>query len=185
VYGRKLPFKLISLYEWLNEKRKAGEITVKKPLGIKTTLHESCYVSELGDNFARVLHDVYASAGAEIIDLPHHGNCNLSCGTVSILRTLYLPKSLWKEQWKKYREVKGTGIRDMAVNCPGCFITLSFTNRLAGIKLHYMSDELLKAYGDTITKPLSRRMPLFVKAFMKHPLLPFRHVDAEVSTGSS
>jgi len=183
VYGRELPFKLISLYEWLNEKREAGQITLKKPLNLKTTLHESCYVSELGDGFARDLRAVYKSAGTDIVELPHHGDCNLSCGAVSVLRTLNLPKSLFKEQWKKYKEVKGTGMKDMAVNCPGCFITLSFTNRIAGIKLHYMPDELLKAYGDTITKPLSRRIPLF-RAFIKHPTLPLRHVDAEVSPES-
>ena len=185
VYGRELPFKLISLYEWLNEKRKTGEITLKKPLKLKTTLHESCYVSELGNNFAQTLHEIYASAGAEIVDLPHHGDNNLSCGAVSVLRTLNLPKSLFKEQWKKYKEVKGTGMKEMAVNCPGCFITLSFTNRIAGIKLHYMPDELLKAYGDTITKPLSRRIPLFIRAFIKHPSLPLRHVDAEASPETS
>lgn len=185
VYGRELPFKLISLYEWLNEKRESGKITVKKPLNLKTTLHESCYVSEMGDGFARDLRTVYKSAGADIVELPHHGDCNLSCGAVSVLRTLNLPKSLFKEQWKKYREVKGTGIKDMAVNCPGCFITLSFTNRIAGIKLHYMPDELLKAYGDTITKPLSRRIPLFIRAFIKHPTLPLRHDDADVSPVSS
>ncbi len=185
VYGKKLPFKLISLYEWLNEKRESGKITVKKPLNLKTTLHESCYVSELGENFSHNLRAIYTSTGAKIIELPHHGDCNLSCGAVSVLRTLNLSKSLFKEQWIKYREVKKTGIRDMAVNCPGCFLTLSFTNRLAGIKLHYMPDELLEAYGDSITKPLSTRMPLLIRAFMKHPTLPLKHVDAEVSPGSS
>ncbi|MDI6743198.1 MAG: (Fe-S)-binding protein [Smithella sp.] len=181
VYGKKLPFKLISLYEWLNEKRESGKITLKKPLNLKTTLHESCYVSELGNEFAQDLRTVYKSAGVDIVELSHHGDCNLSCGAVSVLRTLNLPKSLFKEQSKKYKEVKKTGIRHMAVNCPGCFITLSFTNRFAGIKLHYMPDELLEAYGDKITKPLSKRIPLFMLAFMKHPTFPFKHVDAEIS----
>lgn len=181
VYGKKLPFKLISLYEWLNEKRESGKITVKKPLNIKTTLHESCYVSEFGKDFADTLHAIYKSAGADIIDLPHHGDNNLCCGAVSVIRTFNLPKSLLKEQRRKYKEVKETGIREMAVNCPGCFITLSFTNRLAGIKLHYMPDELLEAYGDSITKPLSKRIPLLIRAFMKHPSLPLKRVDAEIS----
>jgi hypothetical protein len=47
--------------------------------------------------------------------------------------------------------------------------------------LHYMPEELLQAYGDKITKPLSKRIPLFMLAFMKHPTFPFRHVDAEIS----
>jgi Fe-S oxidoreductase len=185
VYGKKLPFKLISLYEWLDEKRKSGQIETKKPIRLKTTLHESCYVSELGEGFARTLRDLYGSAGAEIVELAHHGDNNLSCGAVSVLRTLNLKKSMFREQNRKYREVKDTGIRHVAVNCPGCFITLSFTNMVAGIKLHYMPDELLEAFGDRITKPLSRRIPLFVRAFMKHPMLPFRHVDAEAAPGRS
>ena len=185
VYGRELPFKLISLYEWLNEKKESGGITVKKPLNLKTTLHESCYVSELGDGFARNLQAIYKAAGADIVELSHHGDFNLSCGAVSVIRTLDLRKSLFKEQNKKYKEVKQTGIRHMAVNCPGCFITLSFTNRFAGIKLHYMPDELLEAYGDTITKPLSTRISLIIRAFMKHPSLPLKRVDAEISPGQS
>ncbi|MBN2160119.1 MAG: (Fe-S)-binding protein [Spirochaetes bacterium] len=184
VYGHKLPFKLVSLYEWLNEKKKSGQIQVKNPITLKTTIHESCYVSELGEEFARTLRDLYTSIGAEIVELPHHGDCNLSCGAVSVLRTLNLPKSLFKEQRKKYAEVKQTGNRDMAVNCPGCFVTLAFTHRLSGIRLHYLPDMLLKAFGDTVTKPLSRRIHLFVRASMKHPSLPFTHVDAEVSPKS-
>lgn len=176
---------MISLYEWLDERRLAGKLELKKKLNLTTTLHESCYVSELGNNFARSLRDIYSSAGANIVELEHHGDCNLSCGAVSVLRTLYLPSSMWKEQRKKYREAKETGNKNMAVNCPGCFITLSFTNKIAGIKLHYMPDELLEAYGDTITKPLSTRIPLIVRAFMKHPTLLVKHVDAETSPGSS
>lgn len=181
VYGKTLPFELISLYEWLNERRESGYLKLKKPLKMKTTLHESCYVSELGESFAQCLRALYSSTGAEIIELPHHGDNNLSCGAASVLRTLNLPKSLFKEQWKKYNEVRKTGVKAMAVNCPGCLITLSFTNMFAGIKLHYMPEELLHAYGDKITKPLSKRIPLFMLAFMKHPTFPFRHVDAEIS----
>ncbi|MBN1364173.1 MAG: (Fe-S)-binding protein [Syntrophaceae bacterium] len=184
VYGRELPFKLISMYEWLNEKRKSGQIQLKKPLHLKTTHHESCYVSELGNDFGRCLRDLYTSAGVEVVQLPHHGENNLSCGAVSVIRTLFLPSSLFKEQLKKYKDVKATGLRDMAVNCPGCFMTLAFTSWLAGIKLHYMPDDLLKAYGDTVTKPLFTRIPLFMLAFMKHPLLPLKRVDAETSPGS-
>jgi Fe-S oxidoreductase len=181
VYGKKLPYQIVSLYEWLDEKRKSGEITLRNPLNLKTTLHESCYVSELGKNFAKCLRSVYGSAGADIVELPHHGDANLTCGAASVVKTLFLPKSMFKEQIKKYKDVKKTGLREMAVNCPGCFITLSFTNMLAGVKLHYMPDELLKAYGDTITKPLSKRIHLFIRAFLKHPTLPFRQVHPEIS----
>ena len=181
VYGRKLPFRLISLYEWLDEKRKAGALRLQKPLSLKTALHESCYVSELGQGFAGSLRDLYASTGAKILDLPHNGERNLSCGAVSVLRTLYMPSSLFKEQNIKYRDVRQTGVRDLAVNCPGCYITLSLTSRFKGIKLHYIPEEVLQAYGDRITRPLSSRIQLFVRSFLRRFTLPLKRVDPEAS----
>ena len=181
VYGKTLPFQLISLYEWLDEKRKSGDITLQNPLRLKTTLHESCYVSELGKDFAQCLRSIYGSAGVEIVELPHHGETSLTCGAASTVKTLFLPDSMLKEQAQKYKDVKKTGLKEMAVNCPGCFITLSFTHMLAGINLHYMPEEILKAYGDTISKPLSKRLSLFIRAFLKHPALPFERVHPEIS----
>ncbi len=183
VYGKKLPFRLISMYEWINEKADGGSLKLEKPMKLEATVHESCYVSELGDDFASSLRTAYTSAGAEVKELCHHGEDNLSCGAVSVLRSLNLPKSLLKEQRKKYREVKETGLKEMAVNCPGCFITLSFTSRFSGVKLHYMPDKLLEAYGDKITRPLSTRTNLFIRAFLKRPTLPFKRVNADISPG--
>ncbi len=67
----------------------------------------------------------------------------------------------------KYSEVKKAGAKEIAVNCPGCYITMSFTSRLFNKKLHYMADELLQAYGDNITIPLKKRIPLFAKTMTK------------------
>jgi len=166
VYGDKLPFEVISMYQWLLEKVKAEEISLQKKLNFKAAVHESCYVSEL-PGFDAVLKEVYQSAGAEVADLEHHGECNLSCGAVSMVRTLNVTKSIFKEQRKKYKEVKRAGAKEIAVNCPGCFITLSFSKNLFNKKLRYMPDELLRAYGDEITIPLNKRIKLFIMAFTK------------------
>jgi len=181
VYGRELPFQLISFYEWLNEKVDKGSLKLKAPINIETTVHESCYVSELGEDFAMSLRKAYTAAGVQVKELKHNGCDNLSCGAVSVLRTLNLPSSLMKEQRKKYREVKDTGLKSTAVNCPGCFITMSFTARFSGVKLHYMPDKLLEAYGDTISRPLSTRISLFVRAFLKRFTLPLKRVEADIS----
>lgn len=181
VYGRDLPFELISLYEWLDEKVKGGSLKPVVPMQLDTAMHESCYITELGEGFAGSLRHLYENAGATIRELPHCGSDNLSCGAVSVLRTLNLNKSLFKEQRRKFREVKSTGVKEVALNCPGCFITLSFTHRLAGVKLHYMPEKLLETYGDTITRPLAKRINLFVRAFLKRPGLVFKKVEADIS----
>ena len=167
VYGKELPFELISLYEWLWERYEQGALTVHKPLGFRAAVHESCYVSELGEGFADTLRRLYTAAGAQVVDLEHHGEKNLSCGAVSAVRTLNLTKSIIKEQRHKYAEVKDAGVREMAVNCPGCYITLGFTNTFFGTRLRYMPDELLQAFGDTIRTPLGKRFPLIIRTFAK------------------
>jgi heterodisulfide reductase subunit B len=144
-------------------------LPLKKKLDFKAAIHESCYVSEL-PGFDSTLKEIYQLAGAEVIDLEHHGECNLSCGAVSMVRTLNVTKSIFKEQRKKYKEVKKSGLNEMAINCPGCFITLSFSKNLFNKKLRYMPDELLRAYGDEITVPLNKRIKLFVRAFTKRAI---------------
>ncbi|RLC31611.1 MAG: hypothetical protein DRH32_03965 [Deltaproteobacteria bacterium] len=168
VYGKKLPFELISMYQWLWERFEKGELQIKNPRSYKAAVHESCYVSELEDDFADCLRRLYRSAGVETVELAHHGKKNLSCGAVSVLRSINVLSSTFKEQRRKYREVSQAGVSDIAVNCPGCYITLSFSNRLFAKKLHYMPDELLAAFGDDITVPLGRRIPMIAATFAKN-----------------
>ncbi|MFY9114492.1 MAG: (Fe-S)-binding protein [Dethiobacteria bacterium] len=167
VYGKKLPFKLISLYEWLWEQYREGRLKVQTPLNYRAAVHESCYVSELGPEFAATLRRLYAAAGMQIVELEHHGECNLSCGAVSVIRSLNLAKSILKVQRRKYAELSNSGVREMAVNCPGCYITLGFTRPFFGKKLRYMPDELLQAFGDHLRFPLGRRLPLIYKTVAK------------------
>ena len=102
MYTAGIAIQIDFLYEWLNEKRIRQDHS-KQPLKLKTTLHESCYVSELGDGFARDLRAVYKSAGADIVELPIMESATF-LRAVSVLRTLNLPKSLFKEQWKNTKK---------------------------------------------------------------------------------
>lgn len=163
VYGKKLPFQLISLYQWMWERVEKGTLKLTNPRRFKAALHESCYVSELESAFAETLRRLYTASGVEIVELAHRGEENLSCGAVSIVRSLNPFKSMVKEQVRKYREVDQAGVSQIAVNCPGCYITLSFSQPFMGKTLKYMPEELLAAYGDEITSPLKKRLGEIVK----------------------
>lgn len=167
VYGHKLPFEVISLYEWLDERMSRGEISPVQPTGGRAAVHESCYVSELGDEFAATLRRLYQACGMECAELAHHGKENLSCGAVSVVRTLNIGSSMFREQRRKYREIAASGTRSVALNCPGCFITMGFTAPMFGVKLRYMPEEILTTFGDTVSKPLSTRIPLIVASFAR------------------
>lgn len=175
VYGKALPFELISLYQWLWEQYEKGAISVKKPRSFTAAVHESCYVTELEPDFAETLRKLYHAAGVETVELDHRGDCNLSCGAVSVVRNMNVLSSIFREQRRKYREVSDAGASQIAVNCPGCYITLRFSNWMFGKRLRYMPDELLAAFGDDITVPLGKRVPQLSKAVaVRFPMLMFQ-----------
>jgi Fe-S oxidoreductase len=163
VYGKTLPYPVTSFYEWLWEQYEKGAIEVKNPRAFTAAVHESCYVSELGDSFAGCLRKLYKAVGVNTVELAHHGDCNLSCGAVSVVRSLNLVSTLFREQRRKFREVSDAGAAEIALNCPGCYITLGFTSRLFGKKLRYMPEQLLAAFGDEITVPLGKRIPAIAR----------------------
>jgi len=170
VYGKKLPFQVTSLYQWLLERVEAGALELKRPLGFKAAVHESCYASELGPEFCGSLRKIYQAAGAELVELEHRGELNTSCGAVSIVRNWSIVDVI-KEQSKKFREVKESGVKEMALNCPGCYLTLAASNWAHGVKLRYMPEHLLRAYGDNIKKPISKLVWPFTKTLaLKTPL---------------
>lgn len=171
VYGKELPFGVISLYQWLLEQVDKGKIEAKRPVNCKYAVHESCYVSEMGPGFWEDLRRVYEAAGVELVELEHNRGSALSCGAASIAKKWNL-FDIFKNQNKKYREVRNSGVKDVALNCPGCYLTMAGTSLLYGVKLHYMPDELLRAFGDDISTPLSRRFPRVAWALTKRaPLL--------------
>jgi Fe-S oxidoreductase len=176
VYGKQLPFEVISLYQWLLERLQAGEVEVKRPLNLKAAIHESCYASELGPDFYEPLRRLYEAVGVEVVELEHNRDRALSCGAASIVRNWNI-LNIMKEQNRKYREVKDSGAREMAVNCPGCYLTLATTSWLQGIKVHYMVDRLLWALGDDISTPLGKRLPLISMILAKRMPLALKKVD--------
>lgn len=181
VYGKKLPFKLISMYEWMLEKLEKGELELKNPLNYVAAISESCYVSELGTQFQENLRKIYRTAGAELVELPHHGDQNLSCGMVSVARNMNLFNGTLRTSRAKRKDLKESGVKDIAINCPGCYVGMKITNylklRKKFKKIHYMPVELLKAFGDDITTPIKKTLPLLMKLLLKQPFKLFKKID--------
>lgn len=178
VAGRSLPFEVISVYQWLLEKFEKGELTVKNPIKFKAAVQESCYVSELGESFGETLRKIYRAAGGDFAELAHNRQCALSCGAASIARDFKVGGVI-KRQAEKFAEIKAAGVSETALNCPGCYLTMAPHSWVRGVKLRYMPEELLRAFGDDITTPISGLMPRVFKAFAKRLPLLAKKTDAE------
>jgi Fe-S oxidoreductase len=177
VYGQELPFEVTSLFQWLLEKYEEGEVEPVRPIEGDYAVHESCYAGTLGPDFYEPLRKLYRAAGVNLSELEHNRESGLSCGMCSVARDFGLG-GLFKVQNTKYQEVRDTGVRDVALNCPGCFYTMSVTAWMHGVKLHYMPEELLRAFGDEITSTAASRIPLFYRNLLRGLPLAFRKVPA-------
>jgi Fe-S oxidoreductase len=174
VFGEHLPFEVVTIYDWLWERLRDGELTVTQPLEYDAAVCESCNVTELSRHGSPELdtrlRELYQAAGVSLHELEHRGTTNQTCGFAAMARGRTLPASMAamiREQRKKYRDVRQSGTRNMAINCTGCYLTYGYTNKLFGARLKLMPEELLRAFGDTITEPASEGFKRFFGRFVR------------------
>ena len=156
-HGVKLPFEIISVWEWLWEKYSSGEIKVERPIDRSVVLTDSCYASELGQGFMDAVRGLHRAVGMEVVELENNQFDNLTCGTVSILRNNYDLGEGAKETKKKMAQVLDTGGSDLNCYCPGCFMQLRGAAKKVNIKTHYALEEILWAFGDDCPVSLGER----------------------------
>jgi Fe-S oxidoreductase len=157
-HGVKLPFEIVSVWEWLWEKVQKGEIKAKRKIPKNMAITDSCYSSELGNKFYEAIRGLHEAAGIEVIELKNNRYDNLTCGAVSIVRNNFDYMEGVKEARKKITQVKESGAGDIACYCPGCFGQLRIGAQRAGLKLHYSLEEILWAFGDEYTVSLETRI---------------------------
>jgi Fe-S oxidoreductase len=153
----KLPFEIVSVWEWLWEKVQNGEIKVERPIERKVVLTDSCYGSELGDAFFDAVRGLHRTVGMEVVELQNNRNHNLTCGVGSILRKNYDMGESMKEAQTKMGQVLDTGVGDLNCYCPGCYMQLQGAAEMSKVKPHYALEEILWAFGDEYPVPLKER----------------------------
>jgi Fe-S oxidoreductase len=156
-HGVKLPFEIVSVWQWLWEKYSRGEIKVERPINRKVVLTDACYSSELGEGFLDAVRGLHRAVGIEVVELENNRFDNLTCGTVSILRNNYDLKEGAKETKRKMAQVLNTGVGDLNCYCPGCYMQLRGAAKKSNIQTHYALEEILWAFGDEYPVPLEER----------------------------
>ena len=166
-HGVKLPFEIISVWEWLWEKIKEGQLKVQREIRKKVALTDSCYSSELGDRFYEAIRGLHESVGMEVVELKNNKYDNLTCGAVSIVRNNFDLMEGIKETQKKIKQVLETGVSDLTCYCPGCFLQMRGAAKKSELKLHYSLEEILWAFGDEYHVPLEQRAAKHVELFVQ------------------
>lgn len=162
----KLPFKIITIWEWLWEKVKKGKLKLYRKNNLRVALTDSCYSSELGDNFFEAVRGLHGMAGLEIIELENNRYKNISCGTAAIARNHFDFSHSLNVADEKMKQVLDTEATDLACYCNGCFRMLMDGCKNSGLKLHYSIEKILWALGDEHTTQFGQRLPIENKLFM-------------------
>lgn len=151
-HGVKLPFKVISLYEWLWEKLQEGELAIRRPAAKDMAISDSCYTSEMGDRYYEAIRGLHKAAGMNVIELENNRYDSLCCGFAAGLRNNYDNTQVAVEAKKKVDQVLATATKNVSCNCPGCWGGLVQASKAndAGLKVHFAINEILRALGDDI-----------------------------------
>jgi len=166
-HGVKLPFEIISVWEWLWNKVKSEELKVHRKVPIKVALTDSCYSSELGDYFYEAVRGLHEAVGMEVVELKNNRYNNLTCGAISVVRNNFDVMEGSKEMRKKMNQVKESGVSEISCYCPGCYVQLRGAAKKNGMGIHYSLEEILWAFGDEYPVPLEERAKIQSRLFIE------------------
>lgn len=149
-HGVKLPFQVISLYEWLWEKYSAGEIAVERKFSNTIAVSDSCYTSELGDGFYEAIRGLHQAVGMQTVELADNRNDSRCCGFSCGIRNNYDQSQVAIEAAKKLDQIMATQVDEVSVNCPGCWVGITGAAQAAKqeLKVRFAISDFLWAFGD-------------------------------------
>jgi Fe-S oxidoreductase len=81
LYGKPLPFEVLSVTEYLGQELKAGRLKVKKLSNGSShvTFHDPCKLGRMGGSFDEA-RDLLTALGVKLTEMESHGRTNLCCG---------------------------------------------------------------------------------------------------------
>ncbi len=153
-HGVKLPYPVISLYEWLWEKYSEGELTVENKFSKDIAISDSCYTSELGNAFYDAIRGLHQAVGINVVELANNRFDSLCCGFASAIRNNYDQTQVAIEAKKKLDQVLASGLNEVSVNCPGCWTGIRDAAKAANanLKVRFAINEILRAFDENTAR---------------------------------
>jgi Fe-S oxidoreductase len=145
-HGLRLPFEITTLYEWLWEKYREGDLQIQKQVYKDIALSDSCHAGELGDGFMNAVRGLYEASGMRVVELKNNRLDPLCCGFASYIRGFNSHSVVKKATQRKMEQIRETGISDVSFNCHGCRSHLSPEVEGTNIRLHLALDDILAAF---------------------------------------
>jgi Fe-S oxidoreductase len=148
--GMKFPFKVISIYEYLEEEIIAGRLAIQRQADLDAAVSDSCFGYEFGKGYLSAVDSLLRQIGIEPVPLEHCGKKSLCCGMGAYLRHGNV-RDLLAARKVKRADLEKSGKKDIVNYCQGCFLNMELLQ--SGVRSHYLLELALWALGDEITDP--------------------------------
>lgn len=127
-FGAEFGFETEYLIACLLKKVEAGEIELKRKVGKKVTVHDSCHARILGDPVMESNRLLLSLLGVEIEEMKHNRLEGLCCGLAAGANR-FSPLDIYLAGIKELWQAQMTGARELALYCGGCDIAFNVIRR--------------------------------------------------------
>jgi len=120
LYGQPLPFKVLSVTEFLADQLAAGLLTLKTSTSGKTTFHDPCQLVRKG-GVNEAPRQLMKAMGVELHELENHGGFAFCCGGGGGVLDIEQAAPLrYRTMEVKLREIDATGAETLLTSCSDC-----------------------------------------------------------------
>lgn len=126
LFGKELPFEVLSAAEYLGQEVKAGRLKLKKATNGNghVTFHDPCKIGRMGGSLQEA-RDVLSALGLKLTEMESHGRTNLCCGGGGGVVMLKSATKLRQKAFElKREEVERTGAPTVVTACNTCMQNL-------------------------------------------------------------
>jgi len=120
LYGKALPFKVLSVTEFLADELKAGHLKLKAATAGKTTFHDPCQLVRTG-GVNEAPRELMKAMNVDLHELENHGGFSFCCGggggVIDIEKAAPLR---YRTMQVKLREIDDTGAQTLVTSCSDC-----------------------------------------------------------------
>ncbi len=139
-----------------------GKVGLKKKVGLKLSVHDSCYAKAEGDEIFDDAREVLSATGAEVVELCHNRSDSHCCGFgrgAANISKIRVPFEIMKGAMRKLKEAEDAGADGLVTYCTGCMYLLWSARELMGsrVAVYHLTEPVTMAMGEYKYADLKRQ----------------------------
>jgi Fe-S oxidoreductase/nitrate reductase gamma subunit len=127
----------------------ARKLQPSKPLGLRTTLHDSCYLGRFNHEFAAPRKTLTVLPNVDLREMPRRREASFCCGAGGANYWYDVPQEQ-RISVLRAKEAQATGAEVLTVECPFCLQMFADATRTAGLDQQMQVRDLAELVADAL-----------------------------------